>query len=44
MHTLAWEFAMRKDVIGGKKIQFLVMKISNVKGPREMRRSGWLSV
>jgi hypothetical protein len=36
MHTLAWEFTMEKDVIGGKEIQFLVIKISNVRGPRAL--------
>jgi hypothetical protein len=28
-HTFAWEFA-RKDVIGGKEIQFLVLKFGHV--------------
>jgi hypothetical protein len=36
VHTLAWEFAMKKDVIGGKEIQFLVIQISNVRGPRAL--------
>jgi hypothetical protein len=36
MYTLAWEFAMKKDVIGGKEIQFLVIKISNIRGPRAL--------
>jgi hypothetical protein len=31
MHTLAWEFS-KKDVIGGKEIQFLVIKIESVRG------------
>jgi hypothetical protein len=31
MHTLAWEFS-KKDVIGGKEIQFLVIKIGSVRG------------
>jgi hypothetical protein len=29
MHTLAWEF-LKKDVIGGKEIQFLVIKTGSV--------------
>jgi hypothetical protein len=36
MYTLAWEFAMKKDVIGGKEIQFVVIKLSNVRGPRAL--------
>jgi hypothetical protein len=35
MHTLAWEF-LKKDVIGGKEIQFLVMKIGSVRGPQAL--------
>jgi hypothetical protein len=31
MHTLAWEFS-KKDIIGGKEIQFLVIKIGPVRG------------
>jgi hypothetical protein len=31
MHTLAWEFS-KKDVIGSKEIQFLVIKIGSVRG------------
>jgi hypothetical protein len=31
MHTLAWEFS-KKDIIGGKEIQFLVIKIGSVRG------------
>jgi hypothetical protein len=30
VHTLAWEFS-KKDIIGGKEIQFLVIKIGSVK-------------
>jgi hypothetical protein len=31
MHTLAWEFS-KKDIIGWKEIQFLVIKIGSVRG------------
>jgi hypothetical protein len=31
MHTLAWEFS-KKDVIGGKENQLLVIKIGSVRG------------
>jgi hypothetical protein len=31
MHTLAWEFS-KKDIIGGKEIQLLVIKIGSVRG------------
>jgi hypothetical protein len=31
MHTLAWEFS-KKDIIGGKEIQFLVIKIGSIRG------------
>jgi hypothetical protein len=31
MNTLAWEFS-KKDIIGGKEIQFLVIKIGPVRG------------
>jgi hypothetical protein len=31
MHTLAWELS-KKDIIGGKEIQFLVIKIGSVRG------------
>jgi hypothetical protein len=39
MYTLAWEFARKKDVIRRKEIQFLVIKISNVRGPRALESS-----
>jgi hypothetical protein len=32
MHTLAWEF-LKKDIIDGKEIQFLVIKIGSVRRP-----------
>jgi hypothetical protein len=35
MHTLAWEF-LKKDIIGGKEIQFLVIKIGSVRGPQAL--------
>jgi hypothetical protein len=31
MHTLAWEFS-KKEVIGGKELQFLVMSFDRLKG------------
>jgi hypothetical protein len=35
MHTLAWEFS-KKDVIGGKEIRFLAIKIGSVRGPQAL--------
>jgi hypothetical protein len=35
LHTFAWEFA-RKDVIGGKEIQFLVLQFSHVQGQKAL--------
>jgi hypothetical protein len=35
MHTLAWEF-LKKDIIGGKEIQFLVIKIGSVREPQAL--------
>jgi hypothetical protein len=35
MHTLAWEF-LKKDIIGGKEIQFLVIKIGSIRGPQAL--------
>jgi hypothetical protein len=35
MHTLAWEF-LKKNIIGGKEIQFLVIKIGSVRGPQAL--------
>jgi hypothetical protein len=35
MHTLAWEFS-KKDIIGGKEIQFLAIKIGSVRGPQAL--------
>jgi hypothetical protein len=35
MRTLAWEFS-KKDIIGGKEIQFLVIKIGSVRGPQAL--------
>jgi hypothetical protein len=35
MHTLAWEFS-KKDVIGGKELQFLVMSFDGLKGSQAL--------
>jgi hypothetical protein len=35
MHTFAWEFS-KKDIIRGKEIQFLVIKIGSVRGPQAL--------
>jgi hypothetical protein len=35
MHTFAWEFS-KKDIIGGKEIQFIVIKIGSVRGPQAL--------
>jgi hypothetical protein len=35
MHTRAWEFS-KKDVIGGKEIQFLVFNLGNVRGEQAL--------
>jgi hypothetical protein len=35
MHTLAWEFS-KKDVIGGKELQFLVMPFDGLKGSQAL--------
>jgi hypothetical protein len=35
MHTSAWEFS-KKDIIGGKEIQFLVFDLGNVRGEQAL--------